>query len=287
MASVLRSGGPVDAAEYSTNWDRAQEADDYSEPQSRISRRVKVLTGQLVAGVLMLALWEYASGRWIDPFFVSRPSAIGTRLLEWVLSGFVWFHLSITFQQMIAGFLVGAVTGAAVGIVFGRNELMSDIFSPYIAAVYSLPKIALAPLLILWFGIGFESKVALTAIVVFFLVFYNTYGGIRDVPVHLMNGVRVMGATERQLLFKVLLPHASAWIFTGLKVSVPYALIGSVVGEMISANRGIGFVLNMTANMFDTTGVFTALVVLMIVAFLLNQLVDWAEARVLRWKRIG
>lgn len=258
--------------------------EDWSE-QRGIPRRLKILAYRLLFMAIVFPFWEWASGTLIRPFFVSSPSAIAIRLWDWVMSGYIFLHMWVTFQEMIGGFVVGSISGMVVGFVFGRNQTIADTFSPFITALYSLPKLALAPLFILWFGIGFESKVVFVATVVFFLVFYNTYAGVREVSPLLVNMVTLMGASGRQVLTKVILPSASTWIFAGLKISVPYALVGAVVAELISSNRGLGSILAQTASMFDTTGLFAGLVMLMVIALAMNELVDRLEKRALRWKR--
>ncbi|HEY8370251.1 MAG TPA: ABC transporter permease, partial [Thermodesulfobacteriota bacterium] len=234
-----------------------------------------------------VAAWEAAAAWLIDPFFISSPSAVAVKLAEWIGSGFLLFHLSVTLEETAVGFLIGSTVGYAVGFAFGRSTLLADTLEPYVTAVYSLPKLALAPLFIMWFGIGFASKVAMSASIVFFMVFYNTYAGVRDVNPIYLNVTRLMGASEWQLMRKVILPSASAWVLTGLKVSVPYALVGAVIGEFMSANRGIGFVIHNSASIFDTAGVFAGLVVLMIVGILLNQALSRFERHTLRWKETG
>lgn len=237
--------------------------------------------------VVTLALWEAASGRVIAEFWVSKPSVIGDRLLEWIRSGYLVLHLGITLQEMFWGFLVGAGAGILAGFVLGQNRFLGRLMGPLITAVYALPKIALAPLFVLWFGIGLQMKVALSATIVFFLVFWNTYAGVRDVDPELVDVLRVIGARRQHLVLKVVLPQALTWIYVGLKLSVPYALIGAVVGELIASNRGLGYVLQNSAGQFDTAGVFAALFVLMVISTALNEILDRSEASVLRWKAAG
>jgi NitT/TauT family transport system permease protein len=226
-------------------------------------RRLAVLAGRILVGIVLLALWEYASGRWIEK---------------------LWTHLSITLYATAIGFAIGAGAGFVLGLLFGRYKLVADIFDPYITAIYSLPKIALAPLFIIWFGIGIESKIAVSASIVFFVVFLNTYAGTRDVnPLHL-HTTRIMGASQAEILRHVVVPSAAAWVITGLKVSVPYALVGTVIGEFMSANRGIGFVIAQATGLFDTTSVFAGLVTLGIVGAAINVCLKHAEAWLLRWK---
>lgn len=246
--------------------------------------RLGVRVAQIGVGVLFFAFWEFASGRLIDPFFVSSPTAVFARLGSWISRGMLWHHAAYTFTAMGVGFVFGAIGGFLVGFAFGRSATFASIFDPYITAIYCLPKIALAPVLIMWFGIGIESKIAMAAVIVFFLVFLNSYAGVRDVnPIHI-HSTRIMGASEWQLLRFVILPSAAAWVLTGLKVSVPYALIGAVVGELISSNRGIGFLIGQAAGLFDTAGVFAGLVVLAVVGVILNAGLKRLEGHVLRWR---
>jgi NitT/TauT family transport system permease protein len=247
-------------------------------------RRRAVLLGRLVVGVLFFAFWEYASGTLVDPLFISKPSLVAMRLWRWVVTGNLWNHLSITLYATVLGFGIGAFVGFALGLLFGRNQLVADIFDPYITALYSIPKIALAPLFIIWFGIGIESKVAVSASIVFFVVFLNTYAGVRDVNPLYVHATRIMGGGQAEVLRHVIIPSASTWVITGLKVSVPYALVGTVIGEFMSSNRGIGFIISQATGLFDTTSVFAGLITLAVVGALINLALKHLEARLLRWK---
>lgn len=247
-------------------------------------RRLAVIAGRLLVGIVLVGLWEYASGRWIEPLFISSPSAVGVRLWRWLITGQLWNHLSITLYATAIGFAIGSAVGFVLGILFGRYKAVADVFDPYITAIYSLPKIALAPLFIIWFGIGIESKIAVSASIVFFVVFLNTYAGTRDVnPLH-VHSARIMGGSEAEILRHVVVPSAAAWVITGLKVSVPYALVGTVIGEFMSANRGIGFVIAQATGLFDTTSVFAGLVTLGVVGAAINVGLKHAETWLLRWK---
>jgi NitT/TauT family transport system permease protein len=247
-------------------------------------RRQWLMAARVVVGLLFLGFWEFSSDRLIDAFFISSPVAVAARLWQWLADGTLLFHLSFTLTATGLGFVIGAFVGFVIGFALGRSEDLAFVFDPYITAIYCLPKIALAPLFIMWFGIGIESKVAVAAVVVFFLVFLNTYAGVRDVnPVHI-HATRIMGAGEWQLLRKVILPSAAAWVFTGLKVSVPYALIGAVVGEFMSSNRGVGFLIAQSSAMFDTASTFAGLVVLAVVGAAINGGLKRLERHVLRWR---
>ena len=243
-----------------------------------------IRAGQVAIGVAFLLLWHFVSGRLIDPFFISSPDAVAIKLWTWGLDGTLWHAFSYTFKAMIIGFLIGSLAGFVTGFVLGRSDILARLFDPFITAIYCMPKIALAPLLILWFGIGIESKVAMSALIVFFLVFLNTFAGVRDVNPLYLQVTSIMGASPMQQLRHVVFPSAAAWVLTGLKVSVPYALIGAVVGELISSNRGIGFLIGQASGLFDTAGVFAGLAVLAVTGIVLNAGLKKLETRLLRWR---
>ena len=234
--------------------------------------------------VTILLAWQLASGPVIPTFFISKPSAIFTVLAQWVKDGSLFFHAAITATEAFAGFLLGAFAGIAVGLVLGRAKIVADVVHPFINAFYSLPKLALAPLFILWFGIGMDMKIVLVATIVFFLVFLNTYTGVRNVSPEQITIMRLMGAREHHLLTKVVIPSAIAWVFAGLRISVPYSLVGAVVGELVAANRGLGYLLAHSAGQFDTAGVFAALVSVVVLAGILNACVCYLAARAMPWR---
>ena len=243
-----------------------------------------IRAGQVAIAAALLLIWHIASGHWIDPFFISSPAAVAVKLWTWGVDGTLWHAFSYTFKAMMIGFVIGSLAGFSTGFVLGRSDILARLFDPFITAVYCMPKIALAPLLILWFGIGIESKVAMAALIVFFLVFLNTFSGVRDVNPLYLQVTSIMGANAWQQLRLVIFPSAAAWVLTGLKVSVPYALIGAVVGELISSNRGIGFLIGQASGIFDTAGVFAGLAVLAATGIILNAGLKRLETRLLRWR---
>lgn len=245
-----------------------------------------ILALRLGLAAALFSFWEFASGAFELDFFFSRPSDILRTLLKWIDDGSLVFHLGITALEAGLGFMIGGLAGVSLGLVLGRSRLLADILEPFLTAFYSLPKAALAPLFILWFGIGLQMKVILTAAVVFFLVFLNTFTGVREVSRDQIAILRLMGARERHLLTKVVIPSALVWVFTGLRLSVPYALIGAIVGEIIASNRGLGYLLSNSAAQFDTAGVFATLFVIMGLSLVLNQVVKSAERKLLPWKKI-
>lgn len=253
-------------------------------PMRASAGSLRMAAYRIILLVVILAVWQMISGSIVPEFFISKPSAILASLWSKIVRGNLFFHIGITATEAFVGFIIGAVAGTVVGIVLGRVTFLADLLQPFILAFYSLPKIALAPLFILWIGIGMEMKIVLTATVVFFLVFLNTFTGVRSVSKELETIMYLMAARERHVLTKVVLPSAIAWVFTGLRISVPYALIGAIVGELIASNRGLGFVLANASGQFDTAGVFATLIVIMLLAFLLNALVRLAEIKLMPWK---
>jgi NitT/TauT family transport system permease protein len=234
--------------------------------------------------VALLVIWQLGSAWSGSEFYVSTPSAIAVSFWDILRSGELLFHASITTVEALAGFLIGGSAGVLVGLVLGRSRILADILDPFLTAIYSLPKVALAPLFVLWLGIGIEMKIVLAAVTVFFLVFLNTYTGVRSVSREQLTVIRLMGASERQLVSKLVLPSAITWVFAGLRLSVPYALIGAIVGEIIASNRGLGYLISNAASKFDTPGVFAALIAIIVLTMLLNLAVNLLERVLMPWK---
>lgn len=242
---------------------------------------------RVAALAVLFLLWQLASGSVIRPFFISRPSDIALRLVQWARTGDLTVHLGETFVEMTAGFSGGTVLGVVFGMLLGMFPVLERISNPVNVAINALPKIALAPLFILAFGIGVVSKVMLVISVVVYFVLFNTIAGVRESDRDLLAVMRVMGATRRQLFTKVVAPGAAGRVFAGMKLGVRYALGYAVVGEMLAGNRGIGFLVQRSAGNLDTTGVFAAVVLLMLYGLLLYGLVGWLESFMLRWKLQG
>ncbi len=259
---------------------------DADDQQDEVGR-YKVLTlvlGRTAILLFVLVLWEYAGRNWLDPFWISKPSDIAARLQDWAANGSLLLHVPYTIAETVSGFVIGTVAGGVVGFLLGWYRRLAEFIDPFILAIYSLPKVALAPLFILWFGIGFQTKVILTAVIVFFLVLFNAYAGVRNASKELIDIVRLMGAGTLGVMWRVVLPSALTMIFLGMRISVPYALIGAVVGEMMASNRGIGFLIVQSTGAFDTAGAFAAFAILIVISSVLNGLVQWSEAHFLRWK---
>lgn len=277
--SIIRPAGfPADPLDPSTN--RAE-----FERKIRL-RRYKVFGLRVAFGVWGLLFWEWASRVLIDPFWISRPSDIAARLKEWYFTGFFFPHLWITVQEMAAGFFIGLALAVLLGLLLGTRRTIADILDPFLMAIWSVPGIVLGPLFILYFGIGFTPKMVLVAVTVFFLVFFNTFTGIRSVDQEWINALRIMGATQREVFTKVILPASAIWIFSSFKNAIPYTLVAAIVGELIASQKGIGYLIEDASGVMDTTGVFAALFNLMIIGLILNEIVERVEKRVLRWQRV-
>jgi NitT/TauT family transport system permease protein len=242
---------------------------------------------QVGLGIALLLVWQGASGRLIDDFFISNPVDVATRLWQWISDGSLFLHIWATVYATMMGFFIGAVGGVILGIWLGVSPFTGRLLNPYLNALNALPKVALAPLFVLWFGLGIESKIALAAVLVLFLVFLNTIAGVREVDQDLIDGARLMKASRRQVIMKVIVPSALSWVFAGLKISVPYALIGAVLGEMIAANQGLGYLVQFSGAQFDSAGVFAVLIVIALLAVALNFVVDLVQVRTQQWRIVG
>ena len=249
--------------------------------------RAEIYLWRLVLLLAFLALWEVATRRgWVDPFFVSRPSALAALIAEWISTGFIFRHLWVTMQETIIGFLLGTLLGVTVGFLFARREKLALIFDPLMVALNAMPRVVLAPLFILWFGLGLTSKVVMVISLVFFVVFFSTYTGIREVDRDLVSNARILGATPGHMIRHVLLPSALTWIFSSLRTSVGFALIGAVVGEYLGSHEGMGYVISYAEAMFNATGVLAGLLVLMAAVIAIDLGLKRLDRRFSYWKPV-
>ena len=247
--------------------------------------RAYVLFWQTAVAVVIVSAWQsLVAMKLLDPFFVSRPSAIAGRIATWTIDGTLWRHLIVTIEESLLGLIAGAALGISLGFGFARAPMVARVFDPYIKMLNAVPRVVLAPLFLLWFGLGIWSKVALAVTLVFFVMFFNTYQGVRDADRVLIDNVRMLGATERQLVRHVLIPSALTWIFSSLQTSLGFAMVGAVVGEYLGATRGLGYVISQAEGTFDTTGVFAGMTVLAVVVVVVSVGVTRLERWLLRWK---
>jgi NitT/TauT family transport system permease protein len=239
---------------------------------------------KLLPGIALLLFWQWASGRLIKEIYVSKPTAVAQRLYELFASGEIYPHLWTTGQELVLGYVIGVAGGVIGGYTLGRSPRLARIFEPYVMAFYGVPKIALAPLFIIWFGIGMGSKIALASIMVFFLVFYNVFAGVRSVDRELVNLTLVMGANQRQLTYHVYLPAAAPYVMLGMRMAIPYSVIGVIVGEFTSSTQGLGLFIHEASATYDPAGVFAGIVLLLGFVMAAGALAGRLERRLLRWR---
>ncbi len=255
-------------------------------------RRLLILAAQLALFAAVVALWEVGStvrladDRFlVDPSLFSRPSRILSRDLAWVQDGTIAGHVAVTLYEAAGGFVAGVVGGVVAGFMLGRSDFWARVLGPYIRVLNALPRLIFAPVLILLLGLDERSKIALAFSLVFVIVFFDAFRGVRDVDRNVLANARMLGASERQLTRHVLLPSAMTWILTSLHTSVGFAMVGAVVGEYIGAARGIGHVVAQAEGNLDATGVWAGMVVLSVLVVILELVVMQVERRLVRWKR--
>ncbi len=248
----------------------------------------RAATMRLWQALLLIAffgLWHLVSR---DPglaFFFGEPIKVMQRVWRWfVTDGDIYRHLNITLIETLLAFVIGTVAGLAGGLWLGLSRLASAIMDPFITAMNSMPRVILAPIFGMWFGLGIWSKVALAVTLVFFIVFYNVYQGVREVSPTLLNNARMLGASNRQLLRYVYLPSATSWVFSSLHTSVGLAFVGAVVGEYLGSAAGVGYLILQAEGTFDVNTVFAGIIVLTIFALLLDGAVGLVERRLMRWQ---
>ena len=248
------------------------------------ARRVGVAVGRAAVLALFLGGWAYASGRLVDAEFLSDPRAVGAAFADLVASGRLFPHLGQTLLEVLSGYVIGVVLGMGLTVLVAAVEAAHRVLRPFLIAFYSIPKIALAPLIVMWFGLATAPKIILAATFVFFVVFMNMVAGVYAVNPQQANALRVMGADRRALLTKLVLPGTVPYLMTGLRLAVPEALIGAVVGEFISANRGLGYLVTSAAAQFNTTGTMAAILALLLIVAVMDLALTLAERRLLRWR---
>jgi len=245
--------------------------------------RLRILAGQLALLALILGGWAWASGRVLDRLFLSDPVSVTKAFWAILLKGTLWYHLRFTLIETLLGYLIGAGLGLAGALAVSMIPAGEPVLRPFVILAYATPKIALAPLMIIWFGIGILPKVILAATFVFFVVFLSTLAGIATVPPQLVSVVRVMGAAPSAVFRKVVLPSALPFILTALRLTIPAALIGAVIGEFISSNRGVGYLINAASSRYATAEVFAGIGSLLVVVLCMNAGLSLLERSWSRW----
>jgi len=255
-------------------------------PVVRKRRRLGVVLTQIGILAAILALWQFAVTDASLPYF-SRPSLIAAKFYELLTHQAIYRHISVTLAEIAMGYSLGAVIGLSLGFILGRSQFLSAALQPYIIGLYSIPKIALAPVFIVWLGLGIASKVAVVFVASFFLVFFNTYSGLISINEELVRLARLMGASWPQTVTRVILPAAAPQIFLGLRTAVPYAVIGAVIGEYIGSSEGLGYFILYASQTYDAAALFAGIIILVAIVFIVNFGLNGLEGRVIRWRKAG
>jgi len=246
-------------------------------------RRVVIARTALCCGILLA--WQIAvSVGLVDPFWISSPYLVAVEMWRLLASGELLADTWMTVSEALIAFVVSSVLGVLSGLLLARSPFWDEVMAPIIVALNSLPRIALAPLIILWFGVGITAKVVTAFTLVYFILLVNTLGGAKNVDNDIMTIAQLMGASKRDLLWKVTLPSALPWIFAALSIALTYSLLGVIVAEILASNQGLGYLIASSAGNFDTAGVFAALVVLAAIAWAFSTAMRKIEGRLLRWK---
>ncbi len=250
---------------------------------------------QLALLALIFALWQVLAQPdllppvvWDNPhraaFFFGEPVKIFKAVWTWFSEGEIYQHLWVTLQETALAFILGSVAGLAMGLWLGLSPSASAILDPYITAMNAMPRVVLAPIFMVWFGLGIWSKVALGFTLVFFIVFFNVYQGVKEVSPVVLNNTVMLGANRRQLLRHVYLPSATSWVFSSLHTAVGMAFVGAVVGEYLGSARGVGYLIQQAEGAFDINTVFAGILVLTAFALVLDFAVGRVEKRLLVWR---
>jgi NitT/TauT family transport system permease protein len=252
--------------------------------------RVKLTFLQLLVAAVVIGLWyifstySFFGYTVLPPFFFSNPVDVGAQIVEWFVTGVIWKHLAVTLWESILAFAIGSFGGVAVGFAFALLPRTAAVFDPYIKMANALPRVVLAPIFTLWLGLGIWSKVALGVTLVFFIVFFNVYQGVKEVSPTVLANARMLGMNERQLMRHVYWPSALSWMFSSLHTSVGFAVVGAVVGEYLGSAAGLGYLIQQAEGVFDVAGVFAGMFVLAAFVIVIDALVTLVERRLLVWR---
>lgn len=252
-------------------------------------RRVLVYSSRAATLIFVVGGWQLlTTWKVIDPFFFGQPSGIVRQLANWAehgtAYGSLWLQVWITMKEALLGFAYGVLGGVFFGILLGQVRFLSDVLGPYIKALNAIPRIVLGSIFVVWLGLGTASKVLLAAVLVFFVVFFNAFQGVREVDGNLIANARVLGASRLQVVRNVTLPSALTWIIASLHVAFGFAIIGAIVGEFLGAQKGLGLVIATAQNTFDANGVFAAMLIIAVLALTAEWLISQMERRLLSWR---
>src|SRR3977135_1528292 len=257
--------------------------------------RLRLRAFQVLVLVLLLVIWHVLTSPTLLPpmsfaeanqaaFFFGEPLKVFARLWRWFVSGEIYEHLWVTLVETLLAFLIGTVSGVVIGLWLALSPTASALLDPYIKAVNAMPRVILAPIFFVWFGLGIASKVALGVTLVFFIVFFNVYQGVREVSPGVLANARMLGASPRQLLRHVYVPSAMSWVFASLHNSVGLAFVGAVVGEYLGSAKGVGYLIHQAEGFFDMNTVVAGILLLTAFALLLDWVGGLAEKRLMVWQ---
>ena len=255
----------------------------------RRRRTLLVWLARALTLVVIVGGWQVlADKKILDPFFYGKPSGIFDQLKLWVQHGTaygsIWLQIWVTLKEALLGFVYGVLGGVIFGVALGQIRFLADVLGPYIKVVNALPRIVLGSIFTIWLGLGLGSKVMLAAVLVFFVVFFNAFQGVRSVDRNLVANARILGASRLQVVRHVVFPSALTWIIASLHVALGFSIIGAIVGEFLGSQRGLGLVIATAQNTFDANGVFGAMLVIGVLALSAEALMTRIEKRLLAWQ---
>jgi NitT/TauT family transport system permease protein len=252
-------------------------------------RRLAVWGGRVALFVFIVGGWQlFTQLKIVDPFFFGQPSGILKQLRDWINNGTqygsLWLQIWITMKEAVLGFLYGVIAGVVVGVLLGQSPFLAQVVGPYIKVLNAIPRIVLGSIFVVALGLGTTSKVLLAGVLVFFVVFFNAFQGVREVDRNLIANARVLGASRWQVTRHVVLPSALTWIIASLHVAFGFAIIGAIVGEFLGSQKGLGLVIATSQNNFNPNGVFAAMLIIAVVALTAEGIIGWLERRLLAWR---
>jgi NitT/TauT family transport system permease protein len=248
-----------------------------------------IWVGRAALAVAVVGGWQWFTEEgWVDKFFFGQPSEIWNSLVmlfrEGTAFGTIWENLGVTMEEAVLGFLLGTFVGVVLGILLGSNKYLSAVVGPYIRIVNSIPRIVLGSIFIVAFGLGVFPKVLLAAVLVFFVVFFNAFQGVREVDQNLVANVRVLGASPVQVAIHVTIPSAMTWIIASLHTAFGFAIIGALVAEVLGAQQGIGLIISQAQGTFDPNTVFACMVIIAVITLAAEYLISLLEHTLLKWR---
>ncbi|MGH2887265.1 MAG: ABC transporter permease [Solirubrobacteraceae bacterium] len=252
-------------------------------------RKLAIWGARVLLAIVVIGGWQLLTdAKVVDKFFWGQPSGIVTQLRDWINHGTqygsIWTQIWVTMKEALLGFVVGVAAGVVVGVALGQNRFLADVLQPYIKVLNAIPRIVLGALFTVALGLGTSSKVLLAAVLVFFVVFFNAYQGVREVDQNLINNARVLGASRMQVTRNVVVPSALTWIIASLHVAFGFAIIGAIVGELLGAQQGLGLLIITSQNSFKSNGVFAGMFIIAVIALIAEGVIGAAERRILGWR---